>query len=905
MVDRRGKVYEFDHDTFDHETATRTPDGKVFAKTYTAEGRVLTDSQNSTQLISYSYESGTGRVHGTTYPDAYVENVEYDGKGQLKRSVEGSKEVKRTYDVFDRVRTYTNSEGWTIGYEYYNDGLIKKIYYPEKDSNPFDNPCWVSYQYDQTGKLTQVTDWNNKVTSYAWRPDGKLLTVTRPNGTKRTLMYDSIDRVAGFEERSNNALLLFNRFNYRKTDDLSGRYNYPSLPANQTLTPITSATYTSDNALLTVNGVGCQHDGRGNMTQGPLSLASPATAQSLTFDWRNRLTAIGTAASYTYDQDGHRVKMQRGSDVTEYVFDPHGGALTRMLLRKDASGATVRCVYGLGLEYEVETPSGGGTAAMRFHHPDHTGSSVVITDGTGAVTARQSYDPYGRVIHSSGIWNSAFGYAGYLGVMTDPDGLVWMRARFYSPVLGRFISMDPSRFEGGMNWYAYAGGNPIQFGDPTGLGPMSTLDAIQTGLSILGMLPVIGPAFDLVNAGISMARGDFVGAAAHAFAALPGIGDMAGAAMLGGRAIAMEMRMGGEIAAETASLGKSLRCTAPTPWKGGSGFCFVAGTPIATAEGSESIENLHVGDRVLTTSGSYSATEVDPATWRKITVTLACDDLSKEQVKMELLRSNHWITNTGCASGKRIWMEIGDLGLQGWADVHQIEACPPIQPGTGRVVLSTMTRTGASTVDLKLENGTEIEATPTHPLYSITRGEWTAISDLQEGEVLASKDGQAIVDSVTPDQAGTQVFNLEVEGDHCYFVGRDQLLAHNQCFELEGVKRGAKIPNPSTSTGVGFGVNDSAARIQGPWTKSDLFNGLYGRSPKSLGRPDLHHAQQMPGSAIHEIEPSLHRGNAALHPNKFNQGVTNEMRMQDRQLHWWYRAREQGAEKLYPNHVYD
>ena len=53
--------------------------------------------------------------------------------------------------------------------------------------------------------------------------------------------------------------------------------------------------------------------------------------------------------------------------------------------------------------------------------------------------------------------------------MTDPNGLLYMRARFYNPYICRFINPDPAGFTGGLNWYCYATGNPINYLDPFGL----------------------------------------------------------------------------------------------------------------------------------------------------------------------------------------------------------------------------------------------------------------------------------------------------------------------------------------------------------------------------------------------------------------------------------------------------
>jgi RHS repeat-associated protein len=99
---------------------------------------------------------------------------------------------------------------------------------------------------------------------------------------------------------------------------------------------------------------------------------------------------------------------------------------------------------------------------------------------------------------------------------------------------------------------------------------------------------------------------------------------------------------------------------------------------------------------------------------------------------------------------------------------------------------------------------------------------------------------------------------------------------------------------------TGFGPKAEPIRVQGPWTKGDLARAAKGQGPvdfipttNKAGRRmalELHHGDQMPGSAIHEVPPA-HYGSVP-HPNKFNQGVTSLMRKQDSQLHWYMRGLE-------------
>ncbi len=132
---------------------------------------------------------------------------------------------------------------------------------------------------------------------------------------------------------------------------------------------------------------------------------------------------------------------------------------------------------------------------------------------------------------------------------SDITGLVYMGARYYHPLSGRFISPDPFGHSGSLDLYNYADGDPINYFDPDGRLLMKSwgkvkkfsvkhgkvgLDGVQFGLDIAGMAPVLGAIPDIANAGIHILRGQYVEAGLSATAAIPIIGDIAGAAKIAG-----------------------------------------------------------------------------------------------------------------------------------------------------------------------------------------------------------------------------------------------------------------------------------------------------------------------------------------------------------------------------------
>src|SRR5450830_790301 len=115
----------------------------------------------------------------------------------------------------------------------------------------------------------------------------------------------------------------------------------------------------------------------------------------------------------------------------------------------------------------VAPPAPAPDGAITYLHTDALGSPVARSDSAGNVIARTAYEPYGRT--ASGNTPTI----GFTGHVNDGDtGLVYMQQRYYDPVAGRFLSVDPvitdvntgARF----NRFAYANNNPFKYLDPDG-----------------------------------------------------------------------------------------------------------------------------------------------------------------------------------------------------------------------------------------------------------------------------------------------------------------------------------------------------------------------------------------------------------------------------------------------------
>jgi len=118
-----------------------------------------------------------------------------------------------------------------------------------------------------------------------------------------------------------------------------------------------------------------------------------------------------------------------------------------------------------------------------------------LADNAGTVQTSYTYEPFGGITQSGSANTNSFKYTAR---EDDGTGLIYYRARYYSPRLQRFLSEDPIGFDGGdANLYAYVSNNPVNFTDPLGNFAIP-----------LPLIPLIPPAID---AGMGMLAGGMLG----------------------------------------------------------------------------------------------------------------------------------------------------------------------------------------------------------------------------------------------------------------------------------------------------------------------------------------------------------------------------------------------------------
>jgi len=269
------------------------------------------------------------------------------------------------------------------------------------------------------------------------------VSVQRPDGTE-SYTYDNLNRITGVTY----------------TDGTVQSYTYDAV--GNRLTKVENSTqttyaYDANDRLTSAGSTTYGYDANGNQTG--------AGGNTYTWDDENRLSGASNSSgsvSYTYRGDGLRASKTVGGVTTSYIWDLN--AANPVILQD----GTYSYVYGYQLISQTDN-SGNQT----YFLGDDLGSTKVLTDASGNVTAQAFYDVFGNVRSHSGTGTSEYLFAGQ--EYDSTLGYLYLRARYYDPTTGRFISKDPlvngASGNQGYNRYAYVANDPTNAVDPSGHEP--------------------------------------------------------------------------------------------------------------------------------------------------------------------------------------------------------------------------------------------------------------------------------------------------------------------------------------------------------------------------------------------------------------------------------------------------
>lgn len=415
-IDRKGQQTQFQYDALSRLTLVTYADQSTVAYTYDQGNRVTQISDSANGQITRTYD-GFNNITREATPDGSVNYTYYpDGRRQTM-SVLGQPTLTYTYTA----RNYV--EGISQASDAINGNHVRK----------------VGFEYDGAGRRTKTTFFSGMARENDFSKVGQLSSVTylgADGGSIGDLTYKY---------------------------DLDGRIveKGGSLVQSMQSAELVDVSYDAAAKMSAASGVMLSYDENGNLT----------SDASVSYVWnsRNQLVEMRTLdgaliAQFSYDGLGRRRQKSINGETTKYVYDQLD------IVQERGLDSQVKAVYVVGAldERLQRIVPNGSSFRMDTYLVDHIGSVLELRDMAGNTVVNYSYDAFGNS-EASTLDGNPFQFTGR---ENDRTGLYYYRARYYSPAKHRFLQSDPIGLAGGINTYAYVGGNPLSYSDPLGLSEM-------------------------------------------------------------------------------------------------------------------------------------------------------------------------------------------------------------------------------------------------------------------------------------------------------------------------------------------------------------------------------------------------------------------------------------------------
>ncbi len=394
--------------------------------------------------------------------------------------------------------------GNETAYQYTLDGQIREAKRRKKENSPY--KVLQSYEYNARGQITGITDGNGAI-RYRYDCLDRLEQIRYGNGIRTSYQYDADGNVSHLETRMGSDILLSFRYQYDGNGNRLSKTGVQGPATDGSSALDITCQYDVRGQLLEENRKDAvfryNYDAAGNRIRKEETGENRNIETVYSYNEKNQLISteeirtdgIRRRNTFTYSRQGSILKEKTESGISRYFYNSKNQQVRAECAdgriqenRYDAeglrhemreNGKLLRFVYQNGeLLYEEggdkETASyclGAGIEAVRrgqrtyYYHPDEQLSTALITDETGTIKNQYRYDAFGAGLEVSEELPNRIRYTGQqYDEVTEP---YYLRARYYNPILGRFLQEDVCQGDG-LNLYAYCRNNPVVYWDPSG-----------------------------------------------------------------------------------------------------------------------------------------------------------------------------------------------------------------------------------------------------------------------------------------------------------------------------------------------------------------------------------------------------------------------------------------------------